>query len=45
MMHSMLQMPPGNERLEFRMHTEMMQKLGEIAAKYADRIKEGAGRR
>lgn len=34
-------MPPGNERLEFQMRAEMMQKMGEIAAKYADKIKEG----
>lgn len=33
-------LPPGNEKLEFQMHAEMMQKMGEIAAKYADRIKE-----
>ncbi len=34
------QLPPGNEKLEFQMHAEMMQKMGEIAAKYADRIKD-----
>ncbi len=34
------QLPPGNEKLEFQMHAEMMQKMGEIAAKYAERIKE-----
>lgn len=33
-------LPPGNEKLEFQMHAEMMQKMGEIAAKYAERIKE-----
>ena len=33
-------MPPGNEKLEFQMHAEMMQKMGEIAAKYASQIKE-----
>ena len=33
-------LPPGNEKLEFQMHAEMMQKMGEIALKYADRIKE-----
>jgi hypothetical protein len=33
--------PPGNEKLEAQMHAEMMQKMGEIAARYADRIKEG----
>lgn len=34
------QLPPGNEKLQFQMQAEMMQKMGEIAAKYADRIKE-----
>lgn len=33
-------LPPGNEKLAFQMHAEMMQKMGEIAARYADRIKE-----
>ena len=39
-------MPPGNEKLEFQMRAEMMQKMGEIAAKYASQIKEekGSGR-
>lgn len=37
---AMPHLPPGNEKLEFQMHAEMMQKMGEIAAKYADRIKE-----
>ncbi len=37
---AMPQLPPGNEKLEFRMHAEMMQKMGEIAVKYADQIKE-----
>lgn len=32
--------PPGNEKLEAQMHAEMMQKMGEIAARYAERIKE-----
>lgn len=36
----MPKLPPGNEKLEFQMHAEMMQKIGEIALKYADRIKE-----
>ncbi len=38
---AMLKLPPGNEKLEFQMHAEMMQKMGEIATKYADIIKEG----
>ncbi|OGA98291.1 MAG: hypothetical protein A3E79_13760 [Burkholderiales bacterium RIFCSPHIGHO2_12_FULL_61_11] len=33
-------LPPGNEKIEFQMHAEMMQKMGEIAARYADKIKE-----
>lgn len=33
-------LPPGNEKLEFQMQAEMMQKMGEIATKYGDRIKE-----
>lgn len=37
---SLPKMPPGNEKLELQMRAEMMQKLGEIAAKYADRVKE-----
>ena len=36
----MPKLPPGNEKLEFQMHAEMMQKMGEIALKYADRIKD-----
>lgn len=33
-------LPPGNEKLEFQMHAEMMQKMGEIAARYGDKIKD-----
>lgn len=42
----MAQLPPGNEKLQFQMQAEMMQKMGEIMAKYAARIEEGkpAGR-
>jgi hypothetical protein len=36
----MPQMPPGNEKLQFQMHAEMMQRMGEIAAKYAERIQQ-----
>jgi hypothetical protein len=36
----MSRFPPGNEKLEAQMHAEMMQKMGEIAARYADKIKE-----
>ena len=35
----MLQLPPGNEKLQFQMQAEMARKMGEIAAKYAERIK------
>lgn len=35
------QLPAGNEKLETQMHAEMLQKLGEIQARYAERIKEG----
>ncbi|MDX5364767.1 MAG: hypothetical protein LPJ91_11510 [Pseudazoarcus pumilus] len=35
------QLPPGNDALQFRMHAEMMQKVGEIAVRYADRIGTG----
>ena len=34
------QLPPGNEKLEFQMHAEMMQKIGEIASRYAERIRQ-----
>ena len=30
--------PPGNEKLQLQMHAEIMQKVGEIMAKYAERI-------
>jgi hypothetical protein len=39
---SLPELPPGNDALQFRMHAEMMQKIGEIAVRYADRI--GTGR-
>ena len=31
-------MPRGNEKIEFQMRAEMMQKMGEIALKYAEKI-------
>ncbi|HEY3077743.1 MAG TPA: hypothetical protein VGJ74_21430 [Burkholderiales bacterium] len=37
-----LRMPPGNEKLEFQMRAEMMQKMGEIAGKYASQIKDSS---
>lgn len=33
-------LPPGNAKLQLQMQAEMMQKMGEIAAKYADKVKE-----
>lgn len=38
--HQLPRLPPGNEKLELQMHAEMMQRMGEILAKYAARIKE-----
>ena len=32
-----MHLPKGNEKLEAQMHAEMMQKMGEIAGKYAER--------
>ena len=34
----MLRLPPGNEKLQMQMHAEIMQKVGEIVAKYADKL-------
>lgn len=33
------QLPPGNEKLQLQMWAEIMQKAGEITAKYASQIK------
>jgi hypothetical protein len=42
--HSMMpQLPPGNEKLQLKMHAEIMQKVGEIIAKYADQVVVGKG--
>jgi hypothetical protein len=38
--HAMPQLPPGNEKLQMQMQAEMMQKMGEILAKYAAQVKE-----
>ena len=38
--HMLPQLPPGNEKLQLQMQAEMMQKMGEIVAKYAAQIKE-----
>ena len=35
---SMPAFPPGNEKLQMQMQAEIMQKVGEIMAKYAERI-------
>jgi hypothetical protein len=37
--HAMPQLPPGNEKLQLQMQAEMMQRMGEILAKYAAQIK------
>ena len=37
------QLPPGNEKLQLQMQAEIMQKTGEILAKYADRIDADKG--
>ena len=42
MMGAMPQLPPGNEKLEVQMQAEIMQKVGEIVAKYAGRVKDEA---
>ena len=36
-------LPPGNEKLQLQMEAEMMQKMGEILAKYAAKVVEPAG--
>ena len=36
---TMPQLPPGNEKLQVQMWSEMMQKMGEIAGKYAAQVK------
>jgi hypothetical protein len=33
------QLPAGNEKLQLQMSAEIMQKVGEIVAKYANQIK------
>ncbi len=37
--HAMPQLPPGNEKLQLQMHAEIMQRVGEILAKYAAQSK------
>ncbi|HEY9460978.1 MAG TPA: hypothetical protein VIR04_09265 [Paralcaligenes sp.] len=39
----MPQLPPGNEKLQLKMQAEIMQKVGEILAKYADQVVVGKG--
>jgi hypothetical protein len=41
----MPQMPAGNEKLQMQMHAEMMQKMGEILAKYAAQLDNKRGAR
>ncbi len=38
----MMGLPPGNEKLSMQMHAEMMQAMGEIMRKYADKIQTPA---
>ena len=40
MAHGMPQLPPGNAKLQLQMHAEMMQRMGEVLAKYAAQVKE-----
>lgn len=37
--HAMPQLPEGNEKLQLQMQAEMMQRMGEILAKYAAQLK------
>jgi hypothetical protein len=37
-------LPPGNEKLNMQMHAEMMQAMGAIMQKYADRIPTPQGK-
>lgn len=37
--HPLPQLPPGNEKLQLQMQAEMMQRVGEILAKYAAQVK------
>ncbi len=39
----MPELPAGNEKLQVQMRAEMMQKMGEILGRYADRIKDEKG--
>ena len=39
----MTELPAGNEKLQVQMRAEMMQKMGEILGRYADRIKDEKG--
>lgn len=36
---TMSQLPPGNEKLQLQMQAEMMQKMGEILGRCADKVK------
>lgn len=39
-MLSLPSLPPGNDKLQVQMQAEMMQKIGEILAKYASQVKD-----
>ena len=36
--HGLPALPPGNEKLQLQMQAEIMQKVGEILAKYAAQV-------
>ena len=40
----MPEMPPGNEKLNMQMHAEMMQAMGTIMQKYADKVQAPEGK-
>lgn len=42
--HAMMpQLPAGNEKLQLKMQAEIMQKVGEVVAKYADQVVTNKG--
>lgn len=38
------QLPPGNEKLMMQMHADMMQAMGDILRKYADKVQAPASK-
>jgi hypothetical protein len=41
-MTGMPQLPPGNAKLELQMQAEIMQRVGEVMAKYAAKVKDAS---